>query len=206
MPPRRWCVAIIAILMLLGPASLAATPTASAVDPPTEASEIVASAELLLEVAVLTAQPASMHVGQSVGAAAGVHSAGWLSFGVVSSLSQAAESSLGFAVEHLEWRARVMATAVWRRGRGNWLLRAGLGGTLISENSLRHQSARLTGDTEGTTTWALMPAAEVTAGVQLRVFESWGVGVAAGPAWHMSVAESSLKAGFTATVGVLRWL
>ena len=205
MNPSRWCArAIATAVMWVSASAFAATP--AAVDPPDDATAIIANADLLLEASVLTAQPAFLQTGQTVGAGAGIHSTGWLSWGVVTSLSQSEEGSLSHAVAHLEWRTRLAATALLQRGRGAWLLQAALGGTLINETRLRHQSLRLTGKEDATSAWRLLPSAEVMAGVRLRAFEGWGVSVAVGPTWHLLSGDSKVTTGFAASVGVLRWL
>ncbi len=201
----RLAVTAVASAILLHAASAEATPDHSpdAIAAPADATPTSAEPDWLLETSVLAALPAALPVGQSVGGAIGVHRAGWLSWGLVTSVSQAAENNLSNSVAHLEWRTRVVGGVALQRGRGALVLQGGLGATLVHETRLRHQSGRLPGGEKESNATALLPAAEIMAGARLRVFDSWGIAALAGPSWH-GTAGGGL--GFSALVGVLRWL
>lgn len=210
---RAWrsCVGLSALVLglsCLGASVAAAAPVepAAAVALPAAATEPRADSPLELEAGVLVAHPAALATGQSLGAALGVVSTGWLAWGAVTSLSQASESSASHAVDHLEWRARAVGRLELRLGRGSFEVRAAVGATLVSETRLRHQSGRLAGDVQTESAVSVLPAAEVLAGARLRVFEGWGLGLELGPSWHLQVSDMAAKTGFSATVGVVRWL
>ncbi|HET7502792.1 MAG TPA: hypothetical protein VFK02_17340 [Kofleriaceae bacterium] len=148
--------------------------------------------------------PAALPTGLAMGAGAGVSltAASWLAWGARASWATATESSLPWTVTQSDLRLRVTGAVQKAAGRGTLALRLGLGGTLVHESRVRNQGMRagLTGPELATSSFALLPAADLDAVVGLHVAGPWLLVLSGGPS--VDVLERTLHGGWNAQLGV----
>ena len=146
--------------------------------------------------------PAALPTGLSMGAGAGVTMGQTLAWGARASWSTATESSLPWTVTHSDLRLRVTGAVQKAAGRGTLGLRLGLGGTLVHESRVRNQGMRagLSGSELETSTFAMLPAADLDAVVALHVAGPWLLLMSGGPS--VDVLDRRLHAGWGAQLGV----
>jgi hypothetical protein len=195
---RAFCAsAIVASLLVLGHASSARAQTA------TESSPLPKNT---IEGQLVLALPAALVTGMSTGVGAAftrvATRGGLLAWGAYASWSTATEYSLTEAVRNDDIRLRLCGQIQHAVGRGLFGLRLGVGGTLVYEDSTRDQAARagLSGSQAQTTTWAMLPAADLEGVVLLRIWNSWGMSVSGGPTLHG--LHGGTRAGWTSGLGV----
>lgn len=159
---------------------------------------------LAVDAGLVIGFPAALPTGLSEGAGAGVTmaSTGWLTWGARAAWVTATESSLPWTVTHSDLRLRVTGGVQKVAGRGTLGLRLGLGGTLVHESRVRNQGMRagLMGSELETSSFAMLPAADLDAVVALHVAGPWLLVMSAGPS--VDVFESKLHAGWSAQLGV----
>ncbi|GEM_PF-1268957 len=114
----------------------------------------------------------------------------------------ATENGETWEVTHSDLRLRVTGSAQHDAGRGSVALRVGLGGTLVHESRLRNQGMRagLTGDELETSTFAMLPAADLEAVVAVHVIGPWLLTMSGGPS--VALLDGSLRTSWTAELGV----
>jgi hypothetical protein len=147
--------------------------------------------------------PAALPTGLSEGVGAGVTmTSGWLAWGARAAWVTATESSLPWTVTHSDLRLRVTGAVQHAAGRGTLGLRLGLGGTLVHESRIRNQGMRagLSGSDLETSSFAMLPAADLDAVIGLHVAGPWLLVMSAGPSVDMY--QSKLHAGWSAQLGV----
>lgn len=156
----------------------------------------------VLEGDLVVALPAALPTGLSTGVGAGFVQGCWLAWGVRASWSTATEHTLAWEVGDDDFRGRVFGALQHTAGPGTLGLRLGVGGTLVHEVRTRTQGARagLTGNELRTSTWAMLPAADLEGVVLLHVLPAWSVIVSAGPSLHLLDGEP--RAGWTGSVGI----
>ena len=105
-------------------------------------------------------------------------------------------------MRHDDLRLRLFAAAQHVAGRGTVALRLGLGGTTVHEVRTRDQGSRagLTGDALESTTWSLLPAADLEAVVVVRVVAGWGLAVSGGPS--IDLLDGAAHVGWVGSLGV----
>lgn len=187
---------------LAWPADLGAQPATSAI---VELPDSASPSNLGADAGILFGLPAALGTGQTTGLGLGVTSRGSLAWGARASWSQATEYTQLWAVTHSEVRLRATLSAHKQAGRGLWLVRLGLGGTVVRESRVRDQSARLStsGTALTTSAWALLPGVDLEVGTWLRLAGDWGVAVTGGPCLHLQ--GGAVQTGWLAQLGVA-WL
>lgn len=160
--------------------------------------------KLAVDAGLVVGFPAALPTGLSKGVGAGVSmtSGSWFAWGARTSWVTATEASLPWTVTHSDLRLRVTGALQKAAGRGTLGLRLGVGGTLVHESRLRNQGMRagLTGSELETSSFAMLPAADLDAVLALHVAGPWVLVMSAGPS--MDVFESKLHAGWSAQLGV----
>ena len=148
---RVACAPLLAALLALEVSVTGATPAPAppAPAPPAEPppAEPPPSPDRSLELALLSAQPVAMGVGESVGAQARAalslsptwEAAARLSYGAVEASGEA------WAAEHSEARGALSVGPRVASGRGALWVAGGVGGVWVDERRARHQAARLGG-------------------------------------------------------------
>jgi hypothetical protein len=124
------------------------------------------------------------------------------SWGIRASWATATESSIAWTVTHADLRLRAAAGVDHTAGRGRFGLRLGVGPSLLHESRLRNQGSRagLTGSDLETSTFTLIPTADLEAVVALHILGPWLLVVSGGPS--LAMVDGGVKGGFTAQVGV----
>ncbi|HEY4183331.1 MAG TPA: hypothetical protein VGM90_41190 [Kofleriaceae bacterium] len=139
---------------------------------------------LQLEAGFAAGFPAALPTGLSRGVGVGA-SLGWCPFriGVRAAWMTATESSESWEVTNSDLHLRATAGVEQVAGRGSFGLRLAAGGTLVHESRMRQQGARagLMGDELETSTWAMLPAADLEATVDLAVYDAWHFVISGGP-------------------------
>ncbi len=184
-------------------ASLASSPTsavaeAEAPTPPVQGAHVVGS--------LLAGKPAVLGTGATMGVGAAWGVAGPVGWGIQSSWSTATEYTPTWTVTHSEWRVRGYGELCHRPGRGLLCVRGQIGTTTLWESRTRDQASRISTLQTGaldTSAVRLMPGAELLASIGLRVYESWGVQLQAGPSAH--IYGGSLVNSWVGTLGVV-WI
>jgi hypothetical protein len=162
------------------------------------------SGNLAVDGGLVVGFPAALPTGLSKGVGAGVSMAArpWLAWGARVSWVTATESSLPWTVTHSDLRLRATGAVQKAAGRGTLGLRLGIGGTLVHESRLRNQGMRagLSGSELETSSFAMLPAADLDAVIGLHVAGPWMMMMSAGPS--VDIFESKLHAGWSAQLGV----
>jgi hypothetical protein len=183
-------------------AQSAPTPTPT----PTAASDTFAIREggdLLVDGGLVLGFPTALPTGLSRGIGGGVtfgHCP--LRWGARAAWVTATEHGPAWEVTHSDLRLRVTGSAQHDVGRGSIGLRLGAGGTLVHETRLRNQGMRagLTGDELETSTWAMLPAADLEAVVAVKVIGPWLLTMSGGPS--VALLDGTLRTSWTAELGV----
>lgn len=123
-------------------------------------------------------------------------------WGVRAAWVTATESTLDWKVTHSDLRLRAAAALQHDAGRGSFGLRLAAGGTLVHESRERNQGMRagLTGSDLETSTFALVPAAELEAVVSVHIAGQWLLVMSGGPS--AAVVSSDLHGSWIAELGV----
>ncbi len=158
--------------------------------------------DLLVDGGLVLGAPAALPTGLSLGVGAGITRPGPLAWGVRMSWSTATEDTLDWSVRHDDLRLRATGALEHVAGRGTLMLRLGAGGNLVHETRTRDDGARagLTGSDLETSAWAMLPAADLEAGVVLRLFGAWSVTIVGGPS--VDLLDGSLNLGWIASLGI----
>jgi hypothetical protein len=178
----------------------------SAADPPalvsTDAFTPSSRCDVAVDAGVLVGFPAALPTGLSRGIVAGVTIGDTFAFGARVGWVTATESTMAWNVTHTDLRLRATGVVQHKIGRGSIGLRLGLGGTLVHESRLRAQGERagLEGDDLATSVYALLPAADLDAVVQLGIAGPWRVVVSGGPS--AALVDGNAHASWTAQLGV----
>jgi hypothetical protein len=195
--PSFWASAIVASFLLLVTAGRAAAQIATESSSPPKNT---------IEGQLVLTLPAALVTGMSAGVGAAftrvATRGGLLAWGAYASWSTATEYSLTDTIRNDDIRLRLCGQIQHAVGRGLFGLRVGVGGTLVYENSTRDQAARagLSGGQAESTSWAMLPAADIEGVVVLRIWDSWGMSVSGGPTLHG--LHSGVRAGWTSGLGV----
>lgn len=146
--------------------------------------------------------PAALPTGLAKGIGAGVTTGHTLAWGARAAWVTATESSLPWTVTHSDLRLRVTGALQKAAGRGTIGLRLGLGGTLVHESRIRNQGMRagLSGSDLETSSFAMLPAADLDAVIALHVAGPWLLVTSGGPS--VDVLDGKLHAGWSAQLGV----
>jgi hypothetical protein len=190
---------LVALVLVVG-ALLAAAPARA--EPPPEATAAAAPRHEA-EVRLLLALPAALPTGMATGVeAAYTYGRGWLRYGGGASWGSATEHTLTEIVRNDDIRLRLFGVAQHRVGRAAMSLRLGLGGTVVYEGRTRAQGSRagLTGAALSTSTWALLPGADLEARVSIHILRGFCATVGGGPSLH--VVNGGARAGWLGGVGV----
>ena len=144
-----------------------------------------------------------MSAGVGAGYLRALTSGGRLLVGARASWSTATEYTLTEEVRNDDIRLRLNLAVQQVLGRGAFGLRLGVGATTVYEGRTRSQGNRaaLQGSALSTSSWYLLPAAEVEGVVFLRVWNGWGMTVSGGPTLH--VIDGSARFGWSSGLGVL---
>lgn len=123
-------------------------------------------------------------------------------WGVRAAWLTATESTLDWKVTHSDLRLRATGSIQHDAGRGSIGLRLGVGGTLVHESRERNQGMRagLMGSDLETSTFAMVPAADLEAVIALHVGGSWLLVVNGGPS--AALVEGDLHGSWIAGLGV----
>jgi hypothetical protein len=160
-----------------------------------------------LDAGLVLALPASLATGMSAGVGLGylraVTPGGRLLVGARASWSTATEYTLTETVRNDDIRLRLNLALQQIVGRGAFGLRLGVGATTVYEGRTRAQGSRagLEGSALSSTTWYLLPAAEIEGVVFLRVWHAFGMSVSGGPTLHL--IDGSPRYGWSGGLGVL---
>jgi hypothetical protein len=169
-------------------------------------AEASSSSKNTLDGQLVLALPAALQTGMSAGVGAAftrvATRGGLLAWGARVSWSTATEYSLTDTVRNDDIRLRLCGQLQRAVGRGLFGLRLGVGGTLVYENLTRAQAARagLSGSQRETTSWSMLPAADIEAIVVLRIWDSWGMSVSGGPTLHW--LDGGTRTGWSSGLGV----
>lgn len=146
--------------------------------------------------------PAALPTGLAKGLGVGVTAGEPLAWGVRASWLTATESSLAWTVTHSDLKLRAVGALQAAAGRGTLGLRLGLGGTLVHESRIRNQGMRagLTGSELESSTFRMVPAADLDAVVAIHIAGRWLLVTAGGPAVNLRAGK--LHAGWSAQLGV----
>lgn len=146
--------------------------------------------------------PAALPTGLAKGIGAGVTTGHTLAWGARAAWVTATESSLPWMVTHSDLRLRVTGALQKAAGRGTIGLRLGVGGTLVHESRVRNQGMRagLSGSDLETSSFAMLPAADLDAVIALHVAGPWLLVTSGGPS--VDVLDGKLHAGWSAQLGV----
>jgi hypothetical protein len=170
------------------------------------AQEAPAPPKNTLDAHLVLALPAALQTGMSTGVGLAftrvATRGGMLAWGARVSWSTATEHSLTDTVTNDDTRMRLYGQIQHAAGRGLFGLRLGVGGTLVYEARTRAQGARagLCGGDLGSTSWAMLPAADIEAIVVLRIWNSWGMSVSGGPTVHG--VHGGARVGWSSSLGV----
>lgn len=178
---------------------------------PARGQEVAASApppaRNTLDAGLVLALPASLATGMNAGVGLGylraVTPGRRLLVGARASWSTATEYTLTETVRNDDIRLRLNLAIQQIVGRGAFGLRLGVGATTVYEGRTRAQGSRagLEGSALSSSTWSLLPAAELEGVVFLRVWHAFGMSVSGGPTLHL--IDGSPHYGWTSGLGVL---
>jgi hypothetical protein len=176
-----------------------------AVSAPAAVTTTTAEGQRRVDVGLLAALPAALGTGLSGGVSAGVLHAGWLTWGLRASYSQATEYTTTWATTHHETRLRAVGVLQRAIGRASVGLRLGLGATLVYESRLRAQAARLgdAGTSLNTSAWAALPGADLEAFIALPIVAPFGLGLSAGPSAHW--VQGGVSPGWLVQLSAVWW-
>ena len=192
-------------MRLLIPATLLYARLAAA-EGPTVASDafpVRSGGPLIVDGGLIVGFPTALPTGLSRGVGAGVTFGDCpLRWGARAAWVTATESTLAWSVTHSDLRLRVTGSAEHTAGRGSLGLRLGAGGTLVHESRLRNQGMRagLMGDALETSTFAMVPAADLEAVVTLHVLGPWLLVMSGGPS--VAVVDGAARGSWTAELGI----
>jgi hypothetical protein len=158
---------------------------------------------LLVDAGLVLGFPTALPTGLSRGIGGGVtFGACPLRWGARAAWVTATENGPVWEVTHSDLRMRVTGSAQHDSGRGSIGIRLAAGGTLVHESRLRNQGMRagLTGDELETSTFAMLPAADLEAMVAVKVIGSWGLMMTGGPS--VALFDGNLRTSWTAELGV----
>ena len=171
------------------------------------ASSLMSPPRNTADAGLLLALPASLQTGMSAGVGAGFLRAatagGRVAWGARASWSTATEYTMIDTIRNDDIRLRLCLVAQQIVGRGSFGLRLGLGATAVYESITAQQGNRagLTGSALETTTWYLLPAADLEGVVFLRIWHAWGMSLSGGPTVHL--LDGSPRYGWSSGLGVL---
>jgi hypothetical protein len=114
----------------------------------------------------------------------------------------ATESTLVWQVTHSDLRLRAAAALQHDAGRGSFGLRLAAGGTLVHETRVHNQgmAAGLTGSDLETSAFALVPAGELEAFVNVHIAGSWLLVMSGGPS--AALVSGDVHGSWIAELGV----
>jgi hypothetical protein len=166
---------------------------------------VAAAGPIHADAGLTLAHPAALPAGLATGVALGAMTPGVLGAGLRASYASTTEYALSWATTHSEVRLRACGQLSANAGRGTLALRLGAGTTIVRESRDRAQAGRLgsSGQALSTSAWGVLPAAELEAGVQVRVVSDFGVAIFVGPTAHL--LDGAVRAGFGGHVGIA-WL
>jgi hypothetical protein len=159
-----------------------------------------------LEGQLVLALPAWMPVGLSEGVglsfSRGANANGLLAWGARASWSTATEYPQAYIRRNDDIRMRILGMVQHVAGRGSFGLRLGLGGTVVYDRQTVAQGARagLSGNELEQTAWHFFPAADLEGVVALRIWQSWGMSISAGPTLHL--IDGAARWGWVSSLGV----
>jgi hypothetical protein len=158
--------------------------------------------DVMVDGGLVVGFPAALPTGLATGAGAGVTVGRTLAVGARAVWVTATESSLPWMVTHSDLRLRVTGGVQATPGRATIGLRLGLGGTLVHETRVRNQGMRagLTGSDLQTSTFAMLPAADLDAVVALHIAGPWLLVTSGGPS--IDRVDGRFHSGWTAELGV----
>lgn len=179
---------------------------AAAAEGPTAAADSFAfrpGGPLAIDGGLVLGFPTALPTGLSKGIGGGVtFGAGPLRWGARAAWVTATESTLAWEVTHSDLRLRLTGSAQHDAGRGSFGIRLGAGGTLVHESRLRAQGMRagLTGSELETSTFAMVPAADLEAVIGVHVIGAWQLVMSGGPS--IALVDGEAHASWTAELGV----
>lgn len=179
---------------------------AAAAEGPTAASDSFAirpGGPLTVDGGLVLGFPTALPTGLSRGIGGGVtFGACPLRWGVRAAWVTATESTRAWEVTHSDLRLRITGSAQHDVGRGSFGIRLGAGGTLVHESRLRAQGMRagLTGSDLETSSFAMVPAADLEAVIGVHVVGPWLLVMSGGPS--MALVDGDAHASWTAEIGV----
>ncbi len=159
------------------------------------------SGTIAVDAGLTVGLPTALPTGLARGIGAGVTLGGCpFRWGARAAWVTATESTMAWSVTHSDLRLRLTGAVEQAAGRGTFGLRLGAGGTLVHESRVRSQGARagLTGSELETSTFTMVPAADLELVVSLHVLGPWLLIVSGGPSLALVDGEAS-----TAWIGQL---
>lgn len=162
--------------------------------------------ELTLEAGVVSALPALMEVGQMLGGMAALTVGyGPFLYGVRASVAAAEEYSQSWRVSHTEVRLRALGGVRAAVGRGTWILRLGLGLTVVHEERERHdvEEVGVSNVVASDSASAAVPAVDLEGGLVLHLAGDWGLALFAGPTLHFGPDTGGARWGYTGSVALV---
>jgi hypothetical protein len=158
--------------------------------------------DLAVDAGLVVGLPAALPTGLARGIGAGVTSGRRLAWGARASWVTATESSQVWTVTHSDLRLRVTGAVQATPGRGTIGLRLGVGGTLVHESRDRNQGMRagLSGAALATSTYEMLPAADLDLVIALHVTGPWLLVTSGGPS--VDVVDGALHGGWSAQLGI----
>jgi hypothetical protein len=147
--------------------------------------------------------PTALPTGLSAGVGAGVTvTERPFNWGARAAWVTATESAMTWTVTHSDLRLRMIASLEHVAGRGTIGLRLGAGATLIHEARVRNQGERagLTGMELRTSTWEMLPAADLEVVTALHIRGPWLMVLSAGPS--VTVIEGQLRTSWIGQLGI----
>jgi hypothetical protein len=178
----------------------------AAADPPallsTDAWTPSSRCDVVVDGGVIVGFPAALPTGLSRGAVAGFAKGGTLAWGARAAWVTATESNMAWSVTHGDLRLRATGALQHAIGRGAFGIRLGIGGTLVHEARVRNQGERagLTGDDLRTSTYAMLPAADLDAIVHVGIAGPWRIVMSGGPS--VAIVDGNARASWSAQLGV----
>jgi hypothetical protein len=160
------------------------------------------SGDIAVDGGLVVGFPAALPTGLATGIGAGVTTGRALALGARAAWVTATESSLPWTVTHSDLRLRATAGLQATPGRGILGLRLGLGGTVVHETRVRNQGMRagLSGSELETSSFAMLPAADLDAVVALHITGPWLLVTSGGPS--LDIVDGKLHGGWTAELGI----
>jgi hypothetical protein len=187
-----------AVVLLIARAASAEGPTIAS-----DSFDYHSTGALLLDGGLIVGFPTALPTGMSRGVGAGVTFGRCpLRWGARAAWVTATESTTAWAVTHSDLRVRITGSAQRDIGRGSFGLRLGAGGTVVHESRLRNQGMRagLTGNELSTSSFAMVPAADLEAVISLHLIGPWLLTISGGPS--MAVVARDLHTSWIAELGI----